>query len=121
MSAIRSSGMEKEEATDRQFKRTIRMFKAARNVVVDKGALTKDNAPSYFTECLLYNVPDYPFKRKRTPTYVGILAWLKTAKLNGFKCQNEQVPLFGPGREQWTADKARSFVGALQDLWDTWD
>ena len=113
-------GLKKEEATGRRFKRTIRMFKAARNQLVATKALTKDDAPSYFIECLLYNVPDQLFKRKLAPTFVGILDWLETAKLKGFKCQNGRVSLFGSGREQWTADKARAFGKALQDMWDTW-
>ena len=111
-------GEEKEEATGRRFKRTIRMFKAARNRLVDKGALTKDDAPSYFIECLLYNVPDHLFKRKRAATYTGILDWLEAAKLKGFKCQNGSVALFGRGKEQWTVDKAREFVKATRELWN---
>ena len=113
-------GSKKEEATSRRFKRTVRMFKAARNRLVDKGALTKDDAPSYFIECLLYNVPDHLFAQKLAPTYTGILNWLKTAKLRDFQCQNGQVPLFGRQREQWTVAKSRTFVRAMQDLWDTW-
>ena len=113
-------GTEKEEATYRRFKRTIRMFKAARNVLADREVLTKNDAPSYFIECLLYNVPDDLFKRKRAPTYVGILDWLKTAKFKGFKCQNGKVPLFGRGREQWTVDQAQAFAKAMRELWDTW-
>ena len=110
-------GLKKEEATSRRFKRTIRMFKAARNRLVDKGVLTKDDAPSYFIECLLYN--DL-FARKLAPTYVGILAWLKTAKLKDFRCQNGQVPLFGRQREQWNVAKSQAFVKAMQEMWDTW-
>ena len=113
-------GLAKEEATSRRFRRTIRMFKAARNCLVKKKVLTKDDAPSYFIECLLYNVPDHLFKRKRASTYTGILAWLKTAKLKDFQCQNGLVPLFGRQREQWTAAKAQAFVRAMQELWDTW-
>ena len=71
------------------------MFKAARNQLVATKALAKDDAPSYFIECLLYNVPDRLFKRKLAPTYVAILDWLETAKLKGFQCQNGRVPLFG--------------------------
>ena len=111
-------GLKKEEATSRRFKSTIRMFKAARNRLVGKAALTKDDAPSYFIECLLYNVPDHLFEQKLTPTYIGMLDWLKTAKLEDFQCQNAQVPLFGPSREQWSVKKAQAFVSALQDLWD---
>ena len=113
-------GQKKEEATSRRFKRTTRMFKAARNRLVEKKIVTKNDAPSYFIECLLYNVPDNLFKPKLAPTYTGILDWLKKEELNGFECQNGQVDLFGPGREQWSVKKARALVKALQEMWDTW-
>ena len=111
-------GLKKERATNNRFKRTIRMFKAARNRLVENEVLTKEEAASYFIECLLYNVPDDQFKRKRASTYTGILEWLKTANLNDFKCQNGKLDLFGPGREQWTQKKAQGFVRALQELWE---
>ena len=95
------------------------MFKAARNQLVERKALTKGDAPSYFIECLLYNVPDGLFAEKLAPTHTGIINWLRTAKLKDFQCQNGQVELFGPGREQWSQRKARAFVRALQELWDT--
>ena len=113
-------GSKKERATNKRFKRTIRMFKAARNQLVSRRILTKEDAPSYFIECLLYNVPDDRFGPELAPTYAGILTWLKTAKLKDFQCQNGFVPLFGSGREQWSVKKARAFVKALQDMWDTW-
>ena len=111
-------GQKKEEATGRRFKRTVRMFKAARNRLIQKKMLTKSDAPSYFIECLLYNVPDGLFKPKLAPTYAEILNWLKKADLKDFKCQNGRANLFGPGREQWSVKKARAFVRALQKLWD---
>ena len=111
-------GSKKEKATSQRFKRTVRMFKAARNRLVETKALTKDDAPSYFIECLLYNAPDRLFKPKLAPTYTGIIGWLKTAQLDGFRCQNGKVDLFGPGKEQWSQQKARAFVRALQELWD---
>ena len=94
------------------------MFKAARNRLVDMKTLTKDDAPSYFIECLLYNVPNGLFAPKLAPTYTGIVEWLEKVQLKGFKCQNGQVPLFGPGPEQWSQKKARAFVRALQELWE---
>ena len=111
-------GVRKERATRNRFKRTIRMFKAARNRLVETKALTKDDAPSYFIECLLYNVPENLFAPKLAPTYTDIIDWLRTVKLNDFKCQSGQGELFGPGREQWSEKKARAFVKALQGLWD---
>ncbi len=113
-----SRGLKKDKATNNRFKKTIRMFKAARNRLVDKGELKKEDAPSYFIECLLYNVPDSLFASKLAPTYTGILDWLRKAQLKDFKCQNGHVPLFGLGREQWTVDKARAFAKGLQELWE---
>ena len=80
--------------------------------------LTKEGAPSYFIECLLYNVPDGLFKPKLAPTYAGIVDWLSTAKLDGFECQNGRTNLFGSGKEQWLVKKAKAFVRALQGLWE---
>ena len=93
-------GVKKEQATNKRFKRTIRMFKAARNQLVSKRVITKEDAPSYFIECLLYNVPDHLFEQELAPTYLGILTWLKTARLKDFQCQNGQLPLFGPQPEK---------------------
>ena len=76
-------GLTEEEATSRRFKRTVRMFKAARSRLGERKMLTKEGAPSYFIECLLYNVPDGLFKPKLAPTYAGIVDWLSTAKLDG--------------------------------------
>ncbi len=94
------------------------MFKAARNRLVEKKMLTKDDAPSYFIECLLYNAPDDLFVPKLEPRFTAIVDWLKTANLQDFECQNGRVDLFGPGREQWNVKKARAFVRALQRLWE---
>ena len=113
-------GSKKEKAANERFKRTIRMFKAARNQLVSKRVLTKEDAPSYFIECLLYNIPDGLFAPKLAPTFTGIRDWLKTAKLKEFRCQNGQVALFGRQPEQWTVAKEREFVKALQRMWDTW-
>ena len=96
------------------------MFKAARNQLVSNRALTKEDAPSYFIECLLYNAPNDRFGPELAPTYLGILTWLKTAKLKDFQYQNGQVPLFGSERKQWSVKKARVFVKELQEMWDTW-
>ena len=113
-------GLKKERATNKRFNRTIRMFKAARNQLVSRRELAKEDAPSYFIECLLYNVPDDRFGPELVPTYLGILTWLKTARLNDFQCQNGRLPLFGPQPEQWSVKNARAFLKALQKMWDTW-
>ena len=80
--------------------------------------LKKENVPSYFTECLLYNVLDGMFKPGLAPTYTGVLGWLKKAQVKEFVCQNGQVPLFGRGREQWSVQKAQAFFMDLHGLWE---
>ena len=55
-------GAKKEKTTRNQFKRSIRMLKAARNRLVERGVHKKEDAPSHFIECLLYNVPVGMFK-----------------------------------------------------------
>ena len=89
-------GLKKELAANNRFKRTVRMFKAARNRLVEKKMLAKEDAPSYFIECLLYNVPDGLFGPKLAPTYTGIVDWLKKANLQGL-----QVP-------EWTGGPVRA-------------
>ena len=46
-------GSKKEKASNERFKRTVRMFKVARNQLDSRRVLTKEDAPSYFIECLL--------------------------------------------------------------------
>ncbi len=113
-------GLKKEETTNRRFKRTIRMFKAARNHLEDNHMIKKGAAPSYFIECLLHNIPDNLFKSELDKTYIGILRYLKTKRLKGFKCQNEILKLFGPSKDLWDQNKARIFIQALEKLWDDW-
>ena len=110
--------LKKERATTNRFKRMTRMFKAARNRLAEKKMLSKNDAPSCFIECLLYNVPDGMFNRDLAPTYTGILGWLKKAQVKEFAYQNDQMPLFGRGREQWSVQKAPPFLMDLQGLWE---
>ena len=112
-------GSKKHKATSQRFSRTVRMLKTARNRLVETNVLSKGDAPSYFIECLIFNVPDALLEPRLAPTYTGIVGWLKTANLDGFPCQSGQAALFGQDREQWDRKNARSFVGALQGLWES--
>ena len=52
------NGAAKGRRTGDRFKRTVRMFKGARNHLRTTGQIRSGLAPSYFLECLLYNAPD---------------------------------------------------------------
>lgn len=113
-------GSKKERATDNNYKRIIRMFKAARNHLENNGMIRKEKAPSYFIECLLYNVPNELFTRELDQSYRGILKYLKNNSLDPFKCQNGIQELFGPSKDLWNQSDARAFIRALRRLWDEW-
>ena len=113
-------GGRKEKVTSNRFKRTIRMFKTARNHLEDNHLIKKGTAPSYFIECLLYNVPDELFGTKLTQSYSEIVKYLETAKLKHFECQNGIHKLFGPPKDLWSQNEARKFIQALRRLWKEW-
>lgn len=113
-------GHKKELATEGRYKRTIRMFKAARNHLVENHAIRDGIAPSYFIECLLYNVPNNLFRPSFGQSYCGVVEYLAAASLQQFKCQNGVRKLFGPSRDPWSVDEAQKFVWALGQLWEKW-
>lgn len=106
--------------TGGEYKPIVRIFKNARSYLIGQGRISKELAPSYFLECLLYNVPDQWFGASYQHAYCNILAWLGGADLNGFTCQNELVPLFGSSQQQWSVPDAHTLIDALQRLWMDW-
>ena len=96
------------------------MFKAARNHLVKNDAIRDGTAPSYFIECLLYNVPNGLFRPSLGQSYSGIVDYLAATELQQFKCQNGVRELFGPSRDLWSVNKAQRFVRALGRLWEKW-
>lgn len=111
--------------TSNNYKPSIRMFKNARNQLISNGNLSENTAPSYFVECLLYNVPDAKFVPSRQDTYWGSLSWLcdqfVSDKAKSFKCQNEQVALFGSESTKWNERDAVRFLSGLLELWNGYE
>jgi hypothetical protein len=114
------NGAKKNQDTNGWYKPTVRMFKNARTYLVDRGVIPADLAPSYFLECLLYNVPDDKFGTNFQSTFLQVITWLPKADFSRFVCQNEQLPLFGSSPEQWSKDRAYRFLEAMVELWANW-
>jgi len=106
--------------TNGNYKPTVRMFKNARRYLVERGNLGQGVAPSYFVECLLYNVPDALFVADQQVAMRGILQWLNNANKLLFLCQNGQVLLFGLGASQWTMPNADALIAAMTTMWNNW-
>jgi hypothetical protein len=107
--------------TNGRYKQTIRMFKNARSCAADRGLLGADVAPSYFVECVLYNVPDAQFVAGRQQTFENVWNYLwGQVQPDTARCQNGQLLLFGNSPEQWTLLRAAGFLNALKELWNNW-
>jgi len=116
------NGAAKSEQTNRRYKPSVRMFKNARTYLVDHGMLSADTAPSYFLECLLFNVPDEEFASSFQTTFLNMPHWFVKAveSPHDIMCQNGQLELFGDTLEQWSIDKAIELLRALLGLWSSW-
>jgi len=115
---------EKSGRTNGLYKRFVRIFKNARSYLIDQKIIDKSLAPSYFIECLLYNISDGEFQ---TPLSAGFLAILRNLieainndTVGNYVCVNEQVYLIGDGPEEWAFNKLDAFVNEIGNLWNNW-
>jgi len=111
------NGQQKDAETERRFKPIVRVFKNARNRCDDFDA---DEAPSYFVECLVYNIDDAVFRQPLCEAYVACVEWLHDHRneLGGFDSQNGLFKLFGDGRHQWRIEYAQRLIAALKKQLD---
>ncbi|MCY4023147.1 MAG: nucleotidyltransferase [Anaerolineaceae bacterium] len=115
------NGEIKNQNTDEVYKPTVRIFKNMRNWLIERGRLNAKTAPSYFVECLLYNVPDSNFINVCDCTVLNVLNWLHQNGVRGdLSCQNGQTYLYGNAPEQWSQDRASQYINALIGMWNNW-
>ncbi len=111
------NGSEKNQGCNDCYKPNVRVFKNARNAA-------GNDFPSYFLECLLYNVPRNNFTVNYQNTFRNVLICLGKASennsLDSFVCQNGQQKMFGVGEHQTSIQAARACISALIHLWDNW-
>lgn len=108
----------KHQATNSWFKPTVRIFKNMRSKLVEDGKLTKDTAPSYYIEGMLWNVPQDKFGSSYGDTFCNCLNWLRQTDRNKLTCANEQYWLLGTTNVQWSAANCDLFLNALVRLWN---
>ena len=115
-------GSAKNQRTKNRYKPSIRMFKNARERILANNPVLQGSYPSYFVECLLYNVPDSCFSNSYSETFYDVVKFLlsQNSHLSQYYCQNEQLLLFGSHSTQWNITEARDFVDQLVILWDQW-
>ena len=114
------NGAEKSKRTGDRYKRTVRMFKNARNHLEANHLISSSLAPSYFLECLLYNAPDSVFQSGFQQTYYLVVKWMAQSSFNGLMCQNGQQNLFGNSQGHWSIADAKTLANCLVTLWNDW-
>ncbi len=108
------NGVSKHQNTDKWYKPVVRMFKNMR------ARFPEDNTPSYFLECLIYNVPDSKFGKSYQDSFSEVIRWLMQCDdqtMYEFVCQNEQQELLGDSLEQWNLPEAKKFIKNAISLW----
>lgn len=112
------NGASKNSSSSMNYKPTVRVLKNIKSKLVSEGLISASLAPSYFIECLLYNVPNAVYIHKNyQDRVVGILNhFVALNKANGFSdlvCQNRQMKLFGNSDQQWSEAEAKEFLQAV--------
>jgi len=108
------NGVSKHQNSNKWHKPVVRLFKNCR------GSISGNTTPSYFLECMLYNIPNSNFGTSYGDTFCNIVNWLNENSLDNFVCQNGQLNLFGTSQEQWSTSEAKSFINNLISLWNNW-
>lgn len=102
------------------FRETVRMFKNARGHYNDNHWFTLDT-PSYYIECLIYNVPDHVLRTSDlTDRFDDVLSWFErnSTDLTGFDQVSEMEALFGDENTQWNTDEAKKYIEKMRSMFD---
>ncbi|MFH2069116.1 MAG: nucleotidyltransferase [Candidatus Omnitrophota bacterium] len=112
----------KHQETDNNFKPMVRILKNIRSKLVEDGIITKNTAPSYFVEGLLYNVPNELLTGSYGNILVNILNWFhEVLDRTKLLCANEQYYLLRDGvLVCWSPTDAERFINEVIKLWNNW-
>ena len=109
------NGIAKNNRTNYEYKKLVRIFKRIRNAMVDDGEIDKEKITSFLVECLVWNIPDSTIKYHST--------WTETVRqaisyiYNAIREENhdewgevsERLYLFN-GNRKWSAADAKGFM-----------
>ena len=115
-----ANGKEKNNSTNYEYKKLVRIMKHIRNNMVDEGKIDGDKITSFLIECLVWNLPNDTITRNSTwgETVQNSIAYLweaiKDEKHQKWGEVSERLYLFHSGRK-WTAADAKK---ALYDIYN---
>ena len=112
----------KHQGTNSWLKPMVRVFKNLRGRLVDDDYLAAGEAPSYYIEGLLYNVPSEKFGSNYQDCFVNSINWIqKEADKSKLVCANEQYYLlWDNSHTSWAKGDCEKFLNATIKLWNDW-
>lgn len=116
-----SENLTQKNLANKNFKPMVRILKNLRNRLIDEGLLQEGIAPSYYLECLLYNLPDDKLTINYQESLANAINWIYKADRSKFVCANEQYYLLRPDSlVTWRTEQCDKFLSAAIELWDQW-
>lgn len=110
--------------TSGRYKPTVRMFKNLRERLIEGDEQLRKRFPSYFVECLIYNIPNQHFQYSLTNTFINGVNFLSQGFQDGsaqkFTTGSEWHWLFGPHVVQWSENDARALVDMMIEYWNNY-
>jgi hypothetical protein len=111
----------KNQQTNEWFKHIVRIYKNARQRLIDDAAIQTGTAPSYYLEGLLYSVPKEHFGVSYKESTLNTLKWLVDADKTKLVCANMQYYLLDKNPDvTWNTPDCIRFLDAFADLWNNW-
>lgn len=99
----------------------VRVVKNMRETLIELHWLDNADAPSYFLEGLLYNVPNEKFGGSLGSSFAKSFDWIWDADRTSFVCANERYKLLFPNTcECWDSASCDKFVVQAVKLWKNW-
>lgn len=115
-----ANGINKNDASQRRFKRVVRVLKTLSNEMAANGIESAEKAPSFLIECLVWNTPnEHLMKSSYVSTVRATLAHLYNQTLKDVSCSEwgevSELKYLFRGSQPWSRASAHQF---LSDAWD---
>jgi len=115
-----NNGVNKNTATNRRFKRVVRIMKNLSNEMSDLGVGNANQIPGFLIECLVWNVPNNNFDNQTYKSTIrSVLAYLFNNTMTNETCSEwgevSELKYLFRASQPWTRELAHKFIS---DAWD---
>jgi len=114
------NGVKKNTATNRRYKKVVRILKSLSNEMASNGIHSAKKSPGFLIECLVWNAPNKDFSRSTYKSEIrAVLAYLFNNTLSDDKCSEwgevSELKYLFRNSQPWTRQGAHNFIS---DAWD---